>query len=226
LLNRGRLILLYRLLLHRSLLLNRLLLLYRLDLLHRLNLLILLYRGLRLNLLHRRLLLGWLNLLILLLYRLNLLILLYRLLLLYRLNLLNYRGRIPAVLGNNLRTGSRHILRGRTLDAFYHYRRGSGSQHVKLFRRRPGKVDDPGGHKGSPVIYPYGHLSVIMLIGHRQYRPEGQGRVGGGKQGGVKDFSRSRGPAVKFRPIPGGNPLLPEACPGGGLLSLSGGQRR
>jgi hypothetical protein len=59
-----------------------------------------------------------------------------------------------------------------------------------------------------------------MLIGDYQYRSKRQGRVGGGKQGGIKNLPRRGRPAVKFSPIPGSDPFLPENFPFAGWLFL------
>jgi hypothetical protein len=92
-----------------------------------------------------------------------------------------------------------HQDRGRTLP-----------YHVQHLGRRLGKIDDPGRNKGAPVIYPDVDLSAVVQVCHRQQGSKGQRGVGGGIQGGVENFTGSRGASVEFRPVPGGDSLLPE----------------
>jgi len=90
------------------------------------------------------------------------------------------------------------------------YRRGTGSDHVKFFSRCPGNVNNPGRYKGTPVIDFNSNRLVIVLVGNIQQCSKGQIRVSSREKGRIENFPGSCRPSVKFRPIPGGNPLLPE----------------
>jgi hypothetical protein len=108
------------------------------------------------------------------------------------------------------------MVRG-ACGSFNQHRRRTGNQHIKVFGSRLGNIDNSGGCKRPPVVYLNRYLLVVMPVGNKQHRSKRQSWVGGGKKGGIKNFSRCRRATVKFRAIPGSNSLLPEYFTAGSL---------
>jgi hypothetical protein len=117
--------------------------------------------------------------------------------------------------------GRRHagILRGSGRDSrngapgrgFHSHLSGSGIQHIKFFRSRPGNIYYTPTRKRPPVVNPNVHLFIVDKIGNRKNGSKRKIRMSRRKIGGIEQLAGSGRTAFKFGAVPRSRAFLPKA---------------